>query len=87
MGPLGIPEMIVIGLIALLLFGKRLPEVARSLGKGVVEFKKGLNGIDDEVDAAVYKKNESSNAARPLPVEEKVEAAAPKFEPPTSEPQ
>ena len=48
MGPLGVPEMIVIGIIALLLFGKRLPEVARSLGKGVVEFKKGLNGIDDE---------------------------------------
>ena len=48
MGPLGVPEMIVIGIIALLLFGKRLPEVARSLGKGVVEFKKGLIGIDDE---------------------------------------
>ena len=48
MGPLGVPEMIVIGIIALLLFGKRLPEVARSLGKGIVEFKKGLNGIDDE---------------------------------------
>ncbi len=48
MGPLGVPEMIVIGVIALLLFGKRLPEVARSLGKGVVEFKKGLNGIDDD---------------------------------------
>ena len=48
MGPLGVPEMIVIGIIALLLFGKQLPEVARSLGKGVVEFKKGLNGIDDE---------------------------------------
>lgn len=86
MGPLGVPEMIVIGIIALLLFGKRLPEVARSLGKGVVEFKKGLRGIDDEVDAAVYKKNESSNSSRPAPVEEKIEAAAPKFEPPTSEP-
>ena len=48
MGPLGVPEMIVIGIVALLLFGKRLPEVARSLGKGVVEFKKGLRGIDDE---------------------------------------
>ncbi len=48
MGPLGLPEMIVIGIVALLLFGKRLPEVARSLGKGIVEFKKGLNGIDDE---------------------------------------
>jgi sec-independent protein translocase protein TatA len=47
--PSGI-ELIVIALIALLLFGKRLPEVARGLGKGVVEFKKGLKGVEDEVD-------------------------------------
>uniref|UniRef100_A0A7C2JYU4 Twin-arginine translocase TatA/TatE family subunit n=1 Tax=Schlesneria paludicola TaxID=360056 RepID=A0A7C2JYU4_9PLAN len=40
----GLPEMIVFGVIALLLFGKRLPDVARSLGQGIVEFKKGLRG-------------------------------------------
>ncbi|MHC4392100.1 MAG: Sec-independent protein translocase subunit TatA/TatB, partial [Planctomycetota bacterium] len=34
-------ELAVLGVIALLVFGKRLPEVARSLGKGVSEFKKG----------------------------------------------
>ena len=43
-------ELIIIAIIALLLFGKRLPEVARSMGKGVVEFKKGLKGVEDEVD-------------------------------------
>jgi len=32
-----------------LLFGKRLPEVGKSLGKGIVEFKKGLKGIEDDV--------------------------------------
>ena len=42
-------EWVVIGLVALLIFGKRLPEVARSLGKGIVEFKKGLRGIEEEV--------------------------------------
>jgi sec-independent protein translocase protein TatA len=36
--------------IAVLLFGKRLPEVGRSLGKGIVEFKKGLSGAVDELD-------------------------------------
>ena len=36
--------------IAVLLFGKRLPEVGRSLGKGIVEFKKGLNGVADDLD-------------------------------------
>jgi sec-independent protein translocase protein TatA len=45
---LGMPELIVFALIALLLFGKRLPEVARSLGKGVVEFKKGLKDVSTE---------------------------------------
>jgi sec-independent protein translocase protein TatA len=44
------PEMLIIMAVALLLFGKRLPEVGRSLGKGIVEFKKGLKGIEDEVD-------------------------------------
>jgi len=45
---LGLPEYAVIGIFALLLFGKRLPEVARSLGKSFVEFKRGLQGAQDE---------------------------------------
>lgn len=83
MGPIGPMEMVFLGIIALLLFGKRLPEVARSLGKGVTEFKKGLSGIEDEVDRSSFSKNESSNSSRPTPTEEKMETAAPKFEPPT----
>ena len=49
---LGMPggvEWLVIAAIGLLIFGKRLPEVGRSLGKGIVEFKKGLKGVEDEV--------------------------------------
>jgi sec-independent protein translocase protein TatA len=49
----GIEEWIVIGVIGLLLFGKRLPEVGRSLGKGIVEFKKGLKGIEDDVSQSM----------------------------------
>ena len=41
-------EMMLLFVVALLLFGKRLPEVARSLGKGMMEFKKGLYDIQDE---------------------------------------
>lgn len=42
-------EWFVILLVALLLFGKRLPEVARSMGKSVTEFKKGLHNFEDNV--------------------------------------
>jgi sec-independent protein translocase protein TatA len=45
-------EWIIIAAIGLLLFGKRLPEVGRSLGKGIVEFKKGLKGVEEEVEQA-----------------------------------
>jgi sec-independent protein translocase protein TatA len=45
----GLPEWIIIGIIGLLIFGKRLPEVGRSLGKGIVEFKKGLRGVEEDL--------------------------------------
>jgi len=45
-------EMFVIVLIVLLLFGNRLPSVMRSMGKGIVEFKKGVKGIEDDVEQA-----------------------------------
>jgi sec-independent protein translocase protein TatA len=49
----GMNEMMIIGFIALLIFGNRLPSVMRSLGKSVTEFKKGVAGIEDEIDGAV----------------------------------
>ena len=48
-GSLGVWEMSIVGGIALLLFGKRLPEVARGLGSSIVAFKKGISGIEDDV--------------------------------------
>ncbi len=47
---IGMMEWAVILIIALLLFGKRLPEVGKSLGKGIVEFKKGLKGVEDDIE-------------------------------------
>lgn len=52
-GSLGTSEVILIGVVALLLFGNRLPEVMRSLGKGVIEFKKGLRDTQDQIERAV----------------------------------
>ena len=41
--------------MSLLLFGNRLPSVMRSLGQGVTEFKKGIEGIEDDADTAAKK--------------------------------
>ena len=43
-------EWIILLVLGLLIFGRRLPEVGRSLGKGIVEFKRGIKGIEDEID-------------------------------------
>lgn len=40
----------IILIVALLVFGRRLPDVARSMGKSIVEFKKGLRDIKDDVE-------------------------------------
>ena len=41
-------ELIIVAGIVLLLFGNRLPSVMRSMGRGIVEFKKGVQGIEDK---------------------------------------
>ena len=81
-------EMMIIGIIALLLFGKRLPEVARSLGKGIVEFKKGVKGIEDDVDHSSYHSSSNQSASsRPVPQDDQDQFTAPRFELPENEPQ
>ncbi len=52
---IGLPggyEVLVVGFVALLIFGNRLPSVMRSLGKSVTEFKKGVAGIEEDLDTA-----------------------------------
>ncbi len=45
----GPTEMIVIGVVAVLIFGRRLPEVGKNLGRSLVEFKSSLKGAKDDV--------------------------------------
>ena len=52
-------EMIILLVLGVLLFGRRLPEVGRYLGKGLVEFKKGMKGLEDDLDST------SSHAVSP----------------------
>jgi len=83
LGMPGLTEWIIIGALGLLIFGKRLPEVGRSLGKGIVEFKKGLKGIEDEVEQVDHDMDKPRS--RPmLPPEEKKPDF--KFDPYTGKP-
>ena len=63
-------EWIVIAVIALLIFGRRLPDVARSVGKSIVEFKRGLKDVKNEIDV-------QSSVAPPPKIEHTPETAAP----------
>lgn len=58
---LGTPEIILIALVVLLLFGgKKIPELMKGLGKGVKSFKDGVKGLDDEIQEATnYNKAEN----------------------------
>ena len=52
-GNLGFPELLIIMVVILLLFGaKRIPEIAGSMGKGIREFKKNINEATREINAA-----------------------------------
>jgi TatA/E family protein of Tat protein translocase len=47
--------MLIFGIVAILLFGNRLPAVARSLARSLVEFKKGMNELESELKTTIYR--------------------------------
>lgn len=81
LGPMEIGLLVVMGV---LLFGRKLPDVGRYLGKSITEFRKGVKGLEDDIESPVR-----SNAGVGAPVgasvdpvrpPQKVAATAPKFE-------
>jgi sec-independent protein translocase protein TatA len=76
---IGTQEMLLFGVIAVILFGSRLPSVARSLGKSIVEFKKGMKDIENDVKTSIY-----AEPAGRVGYDDRSEPTAPRFEPPTA---
>jgi sec-independent protein translocase protein TatA len=76
---LGFQEIAVILLLGVLLFGRKLPDIGRSIGKTVVEFKKGMKGVEDDLSGDT---SSSRPAIEPEPVRppQRVTTAAPKFD-------
>ena len=54
MGPIGMPEMVIIAVIALIIFGPRkLPELGKSLGKSIAEFKRASNELKNTLEEEI----------------------------------
>ena len=61
-GPIGLPQILIILVIVLLIFGaKRLPEIGSSLGKGIRSFKSSVTGEDDVTQASAKNESQSSS--------------------------
>ena len=60
-GNLGAGEIIVIALIVLLLFGEKIPELMKGLGKGVRSFKEGMNNIENDIENSGTEKSNNEN--------------------------
>lgn len=92
---MGMQELVIIGIIAVLLFGRKLPEVAKSLGSSYREFRKGLSDLQSQIDFGDTASSSYSSSSQDTSFDESNygdfddhdEATAPKFEPPPAEPQ
>jgi len=63
MGPLGFPEILLILVLALLLFGpRRLPELGRAIGKGLAEFRRASNDLRATIEEEVRTLERETNA-------------------------
>ncbi len=96
---MGMQEVVIILIIAVLLFGSKLPEVAKSLGASYREFRKGLADLQSQIDfndvtsnssSSSYSSSRASSSSKSSyedDFDDHEEVAAPKFEPPPAAPQ
>ena len=88
---LGPSELLIVGIVAILLFGKRLPEVAAKLGKTYREFRRGLSDLQSQIDITGEFTSETPRS-KPKPrayndYDDYDDISAPKFEPPPAPPE
>jgi len=77
-GSLGIPELLVIFVVALIVFGpKRLPEIGRTLGKAMGQFKKATDEFKNTIEREVHVEELKQLASTTIPVHEAVSRSAP----------
>lgn len=82
-GSLGIPELILIFIVALIVFGpKRLPEIGRTLGKAMGEFKKATDDFKNTIEREVQVEELKQLASTTVPVHESVSRTEPAPPPP-----
>ena len=80
--------IIVILLLGVMLFGGKLPEMARDIGKGILEFQRGMNEWGNEAKKTIFDETSAKTAKEdpvptPKPEMQQQESFAPKFEPPS----
>ena len=73
---LGTTELLVLLVLGVLLFGRKLPDIGRSLGKTVVEFKSAMSGMEDEIKNPAITRVEQPDPVRPP---QRVTTTAPMF--------
>jgi len=77
-GSLGIPELILIFIVALIVFGpKRLPEIGRTLGKAMGEFKKATDDFKNTIEREVQVEELKQLASTTVPVHEAISRSEP----------
>ncbi len=75
---LGPQEIAILLILGVLLFGRKLPEVGKSLGKALKEFQHGWRGLEDELDTTVHRPSITTQEPPRLP--QRVAPETPKFE-------
>lgn len=77
---IGPTELLIVGIIAVILFGNRLPSVARSLGKSLNEFKRGMHDFESEMRSSIY-----TDPPKSVAYNEKIEHRKPPTDQPATE--